>query len=556
MEKLISLLLAITSAVILNTNTTSDSPQYIEQIIRVGISTRNFESLEYPSTRFTATGNFDIKDISTDKVLLEGQPSDVFGVTVNAKGFNITKNSTPVLSGIPGPLNIEAKDGFVKLVDILRQGKTPTYRGHIEIVRTLADSNKLSVVDVLPLDDYLKGVVPNELPVGFGFEALKAQAVAARNYAIRPREKNYPQFDICDSVACQVYFGQNSEHPLSNQAVDETAGLLALYMGDTITALYSSSSGGYSENYESAFSDPKTKAFPPDPIPYLKATPDIGTEQDLSSDEAAEKFYTTTPPSYDVDSSYYRWNRCWTRPELEKVLNANLHKFSSSSITGDFIKPKLSSNTDIGTLQDIKVSQRGRAGKAMELLITTCNGSWKVQKELNIRRLLTKDGKALPSANIVLKQNRDTNNALTDIKLYGGGFGHGVGMSQYGASYMAKNGFKFDQILKHYYNGIALGTEPVFLFAEGYSKPVKQSFASPYGKGKLWIDNEGVSAIKVVLNNKQVMIPDNSSPNSLMSLDISKYLIKGINDVVYYPPDPVKDEGLSVKMWIEVVEAK
>jgi stage II sporulation protein D len=77
-------------------------------------------------------------------------------------------------------------------------------------------------VNVLPLEDYLKGVVPNELPVRFGLEALKAQAVAARNYTIRPRTRVYHNFDVCDSVQCQVYFGANTEHPLSNKAIEET----------------------------------------------------------------------------------------------------------------------------------------------------------------------------------------------------------------------------------------------------------------------------------------------------------------------------------------------
>lgn len=114
---------------------------------------------------------------------------------------------------------------------------------------------------MIEVEEYLKGVVPNEMPVSFGLEALKAQSVAARNYVLSPRTKASTNYDVVDSVASQVYFGANTERPLSNQAVAETEGIVALYNWDMIVAQYSSTAGGYTESYSNAFLTQKPKLF-------------------------------------------------------------------------------------------------------------------------------------------------------------------------------------------------------------------------------------------------------------------------------------------------------
>ena len=209
----------------------AETLDYQEQLIRVGISSKDFSELEYQSTRITADNNFSITDLAEEKTLIKALPGSVYDISVNSEGFIIKAGGQILMSKLGGPLGVESPAGFVKILDITRKGSQPAYRGRIEVVRATINSDKLSVVNVLPVDEYLKGVVPNELPVSFGFEALKAQAVAARNYAIRPREKPYAQFDICDSVMCQVYFGYYTENSLSNKAVEETAGLVDLHDG-------------------------------------------------------------------------------------------------------------------------------------------------------------------------------------------------------------------------------------------------------------------------------------------------------------------------------------
>ena len=126
---------------------------------------------------------------------------------------------------------------------------------------------------------------------------------------------------MCDSVACQVYFGANTEDALSDDAIEETNGVIALDKEDNpILALYSSTAGGYTEGYEFAFSDPETKLFPSKEIHYLTSVPDNSSFETLETNEKAEEFYTTKPEAFDDLSPYYRWSKDWTIKELEDVL--------------------------------------------------------------------------------------------------------------------------------------------------------------------------------------------------------------------------------------------
>ncbi len=127
------------------------------------------------------------------------------------------------------------------------------YRGVVEVRR---GDDALTVVNVLNMDDYLKGVVPNELsPQAFPqIEALKAQAVAARTYALKNRAQFQAKgYDVCATASCQVYKGKSTESPLSDRAVDETRGLAATYQGAPIEALYTSTCGGHTEDGENIF---------------------------------------------------------------------------------------------------------------------------------------------------------------------------------------------------------------------------------------------------------------------------------------------------------------
>jgi len=530
-------------------------------LIRVGISTNDFSSLEYKEISITSDANFTATDKNSNSELIKASAKDILKIQINKDSFIIYQNDKKIAENIIGPIEITAENNYpLQIVGLKRKGKQAAYRGSFEITKTPKKSDKLSVINVLSLEEYLRGVVPNELPVSFGLEALKAQAVAARNYALRPRDKANPLFNVCDSVQSQVYFGVNTENPLSDQAIKETKGLLALYEGDIILALYSSTAGGYTENYENAFSEPGSEKFPAKPLPYLKGKPDIAETPCLSCEDAARSFYTSSPAAFDNDSRYFRWTRSWTEEELRKELNRSFDKFSKSSLI--VLKPTvpylgtspllmMTEWSDIGKIKKLEVLSRGVSGKVIELSVTTEKGTWIIKKELLIRRVLTNQGKALPSANVVFNNIYDEKGNLIKVEAFGGGLGHGVGMSQYGAGYMSKNGYTFDKILQHYYDGISLGTRPVFM--DSKNMQVKQEFFAPCGKADLIIENnQMIENFDFMINSKKISLTKDYLPQGKIRMPLDKYTNKALNEIVFYPCKA----GISVKVRVEVVKSE
>ena len=514
------------------------------KLVRVGIGNQNFSSYVRESASIYGTGEFEIYNKNTYMTTLDS--NNQVNISMVGKIFVLTDIDGNVINKVSGPIIFKTDFGFLGKKDLKRGGKDAVYRGRLELI--CAGEGKFYVVNSLDVEDYLKGVVPNEMPVHFGLEALKAQAVAARNYVLSPRVKANPNYDVVDSVASQVYYGANTEKDLSNQAVDETMGIVATYNWDLILALYSSTAGGYTESYENAFSDPKTKVFPADSKPYLKAVPDNDNFTPLNTEEEAEKFYTTKPKSFDVNSSYYRWEREWTQEELQSEIQNNIVAQSAAG----FVHPVVQKGETIGKILRLEVLERGLSGKIMRLQIETDNGNYTVEKELVIRRLFTNKGKALPSANVVFKQKFDDEGNLKSVKAYGGGYGHGVGMSQFGAGYMATSlHLPYEKILQHYYSGISLTTEPFIISSNSAQNKVTQTFFAKNGEGKLIVDNKyKVRYIDACINNVDEKIELDTSQR-INTINISKYLQKGINTITfYYPLSSGSNKGL--RMYVEL----
>ena len=514
------------------------------KLVRVGIGNQNFSSYVRESASIYGTGEFEIYNKNTYMTTLDS--NNQVNISMVGKIFVLTDIDGNVINKVSGPIIFKTDFGFLGIKDLKRGGKDAVYRGRLELI--CAGEGKFYVVNSLNVEDYLKGVVPNEMPVHFGLEALKAQAVAARNYVLSPRVKANPNYDVVDSVASQVYYGANTEKDLSNQAVDETMGIVATYNWDLILALYSSTAGGYTESYENAFSDPKTKVFPADSKPYLKAVPDNDNFTPLNTEEEAEKFYTTKPKSFDVNSSYYRWEREWTQEELQSEIQNNIVAQSAAG----FVHPVVQKGETIGKILRLEVLERGLSGKIMRLQIETDNGNYIAEKELVIRRLFTNKGKALPSANLVFKQKFDDEGNLKTIKAYGGGYGHGVGMSQFGAGYMATSlHLPYEKILQHYYSGISLTTEPFIISSNSAQNKVTQTFFAKNGEGKLIVDNKyKVRYIDACINNVDEKIELDTSQR-INTINISKYLQKGINTITfYYPLSSGSNKGL--RMYVEL----
>lgn len=510
----------------------------VGDIVRVGITDNKFQNVLKQDVTVYATADCEICDKQTRRSLIK----------VPAQKNIVIKNSLSGLLVYVGEEEATLRDfvivsptGLLGVKDLKRKGLPALYHGAFEVVQR-PDHQGFYLVNLVEIQEYLKGVVPNEMPIRFGLEALKAQTVAARNYVLTPRTQAYDEFNVVDSVSSQVYFGANTEADLATQAVMETDGIVALHEGELVLALYSSTAGGYTESYAYAFSDPSTKQFPSISKPYLVATPDKEDFGELEEESKAKEFYTSKVPSYDIESPYYRWKKVWAVGELENVLKKTL---IAQSKTG-FVNPVFKEGDELGILKDIKVMRRGASGKVIELEILTSKGCYRVSKELVIRRVFQKDDISLPSANIVFEKTLDSYGNVTDVTIFGGGFGHGVGMSQYGAGYLAtKMNQPYYNILRHYYKGISLGTRPI----DVVQQEVKQTFWSPIGRANIVIIGQVAPKLKVMINGKE---QEFSISKGLFQretkIDISRYIEDGANAITFYPA------VCPLKVYVELVE--
>ena len=509
-------------------------------VVRVGLTDNKFQNVLKQETTIYGTAECEICDKATHKSMMRVPANNdiyirqgVSSLIINIDGRGFHANDIVIV----------CPQGVLGVKGLLRKGKPALYHGAFEIAQK-SDGSGFYLVNLVEIQEYLKGVVPNEMPVSFGLEALKAQAVAARNYVLTPRTQAYKEFNVVDSVASQVYFGVNTEEDLATRAVMETDGIVALYDNNLILALYSSTAGGYTESYANAFSDPNTKIFPAPNKPYLAAVPDKSEFEPIETEEKAKEFYEVKVPSFDINSPYYRWTKEWDAKELEEILKSTLPAQSSTG----FVHPVVRKGDEIGTIRDIKVMKRGTSGKAMEVEVMTSRGCYTISKELVIRRVFQKDGISLPSANIVFEKEIDKYGNILKIKAFGGGFGHGVGMSQFGAGYMAsKLGQSYYNILRHYYSGVNLGTMPVTVSGEA----IRQTFWAPIGRAQIVVTDTNAGKIAVMINGKNHEFPVMKNIfQKDCRIDISRYIEDGYNTVVFYPPSL----GRTVTLYIELVE--
>lgn len=527
------------------------------KIVKVGISNSSFSNYYFNNINIGATDAFRVVDKDSNTVLSDFSASEGVKIVIKNNLFSVLQDTTEIASGCKGPIVVESDNGFVMVTGLKRAGKPAFYRGSFEITKVPKKDDQFNVINVLDLESYLRGVVPNEMPVRFGLEALKAQTVTARNYVLRPRERNYHNFDVCDSVACQVYFGANTESELSDRAIVETENLVATYEGELVLALYSSTAGGYTESYENAFSTDlpnETRIFPGLPKPFLKGVPDNKEVPCLNTEEAVRIFYTSVPETFDNKSPYFRWTKEWEQKELEDVLKKTLKAQSSSG----FVKPKLDKAEDFGALKDIKVIKRGVSGKAMSVNIVTDKNIFNVQKELQIRRVFQKNNISLPSANFVVDFQKSNTGAKPAKKIVfqGGGFGHGVGMSQWGAGAMNSLGYSYGEILQHYYKNCAITTYPVVLSNQTGKDTESQTFYTKNKKVNLIVENKfQFSKITVVINGQELRLELAPRLFGFEKIDLSQYVVDGKNRITFALPYSDLHKK-PVKLYVELKEAK
>lgn len=360
------------------------------------------------------------------------------------------------------------------------------YRGEIEIIET---DKGYVVINELPLEEYLYSVVPSEMPAGYPMEALKAQAICARTYAyLHVLEPAYPEWNahVDDTTAFQVYHSVE-EQESTTQAVVETTGMVLIAPDGRNLAetYYYSTSCGYGSDarvWRSKYSDN---------YPYLKsqriskeAVAEVYVETMAGEVSVQENLYqsgehmmndlvfdefirTAHDTDLESDESWYRWsyevesaNEAQMLKNMKKRYEANPELILTLA-GGQYVSKPIE---ELETLVDIQIEKRGSGGVADELLIITEKNVYKVITELNIRYVLN-DGKTkvdkqdgtrvsmpslLPSAFFTI-ENQYEGGVVAGYKIYGGGFGHGAGMSQNAAKAMALEGMKAEEILEFFF---------------------------------------------------------------------------------------------------------
>lgn len=309
----------------------------------------------------------------------------------------------------------------------------------------LDNDGKLAVINILPLEKYLQGVIPSEMPEGFPLEALKAQAVAARGEALAKLglSHNSDPFDLCADVHCQVYSGLSKRSPSTDRAVRETTGLVLWKEGKICNAVYSAVCGGHGEDVENTWGG-QPKSFLQgsfDGPGRLKRYGSLKNEKNLKRwiDDNPRAYCNTTrgriPSALEYTKKYFRWEVRYTQEELSTII---LNKTSQN----------------IGEILELIPLERGVSGRIIRLKAVGKKGAFIIIRELEIRKALSPN--TLWSSCFYVVKKGWRKGAPEEFVLRGAGWGHGVGMCQAGAAMMALKRKRFDKILKHYYNGVQI----------------------------------------------------------------------------------------------------
>jgi stage II sporulation protein D len=331
-----------------------------------------------------------VKDLGLEKLIV-----------INGDGKTVSLPVSPAIRAAGRTIGFKGSSGL-NLITLTSSSDSKKYRGGLEFC---LEEGKLTAVNVLNIEDYLRGVVPSEMPSDWPAEALKAQAVAARNYALQSVETTRgATFNVYNTMTSQVYGGYDAETTAANKAVEGTRGTVMLSGGKTVSAFFHSSSGGFTENSEDVWSGR---------LSYIRSKED----------------------PYDKNSKHYNWEVTYSAEQLRGKLAAAGYKFSK--VTDVIEVERTSSDARVMVLA---VKGMGTDGKSLRVEIKNAD---KVRAALGLK-----------SALFEFTNKYDSSGNLTVIVFKGSGWGHGLGMSQYGARGMAQEGFDYKEILNYYYSGI------------------------------------------------------------------------------------------------------
>lgn len=399
----------------------------------------------------TANGNYQLIDLKTKQVIPFTNPI-VFSQTNGAVVATINGVSYTSTSGFLLDEVTRGEQHDVTIGSIQKAGGTSapvTYRGSFEITPGKTAPNLFNTLD---MEDYLKGVVPGEMPASWHKEALKAQAVAARSYAYA-QLKNTSFLQM--TVASQVYGGKSKEQATSTAAVNETAGVYATYQNEPISAYFHSSSGGNTENSENVWSrDVPYIRSVADPYDRHTSNPHYGWNTKVATSTVSSRFKLTNEQVVSLRVTQ-RTNAGSVQQMEATVYNPTTGQKRILQTRPSFVSSADAFRSFFGvSLKSIAFDVKGNAN----VKIKRADGSEQTVDHIAGYALQTTSGQTtIATGNASIRTENETMyypTAPTEFTFTGNGSGHRLGMSQWGARSMAEKGFTYDQILKYYYKGI------------------------------------------------------------------------------------------------------
>jgi stage II sporulation protein D len=360
----------------------------------------------------SATGGWRLYESDGASLLVSGGDGDVWRVEQAGGELRAVHADGRVSARSPGPLVLRAveRDALV-----LFGGKR--YRGEL---RFHPGETGVLVVNRLPLESYLRGVVPLEIgtPGAADNAAVQAQAVAARSYAWMRLAVASRPWDVLATVDDQVYGGVDAETVWADYGVSSTQGLVVQYDGRIVNAPYHSTCGGRTAQ--------ATEVWRGVDGPHLRSVSDVV--------EGSSRHYCELSPRFE-------WTWRWSREELGRTLVRNLGRYVSLPSRG------------IGRLRDIEIEDRTPSGRVRSLAVATSTGRHRLERN-EIRFVLrSAGGEILPSTYFSLEADRASGGEIRSLTVRGSGYGHGIGMCQWGAIGRARAGQDFREILRTYYPG-------------------------------------------------------------------------------------------------------
>jgi len=428
-----------------------------EPIITVGIIDHSIEVHGFLNDEYVVNG--------VDRVAGEfsARPDNGF-VLLNLNGAkDVRANGAIKCVGVSAS-SFSLKDVAIGSTFHWERNEEQTFRGNLRLV--CRNDGTLTVINEIPVEDYLESVISSEMNADAPIEFLKAHAVVSRSWLVamleRIKEKpsiaapraasegqivrwydreDHDIFDVCADDHCQRYHGITKI--LSDNvrnAVAETRGMVIVNDGKVCDARFSKACGGFTEEYETAWEEKH--------VPYLESISDSAAQHPrLNTEQEVEEWILSNPnvycnvankktlqqilPSFDLETTnFFRWAIEYQREELEEIIRTK-------------------SGIDFGILLDLVPVQRGPSGRIVKLKIHGSKRTIVVGKELEIRRWLSESH--LYSSAFIVMTERDDKNVPRRFLIYGAGWGHGVGMCQIGAAAMATKGCDARTIVNHYF---------------------------------------------------------------------------------------------------------